>query len=90
MEDNASRISAGSQNVQVSRVASVIRLPHYTIKLGSFGLGTSTSNYTLQNQSLPLAVEFVAARGCNGLILDLVTKWYQIGVMPKARTGAVV
>ncbi|KAK7413375.1 hypothetical protein QQX98_007752 [Neonectria punicea] len=72
------------------RFASVAGLPDYAITLGSFNLGETTfSNSTLQNQSLPLAVDIMAAKGCDFMILNLVEELYRKGIVRKVKTGPV-
>lgn len=86
-----SETSTSTQNVGLNRLASVAGFPDYAITLGSFDMGLETfSNSTLQNQSLPLAVDIMAAPGCDGLILGLVEELYNLGIVPEVRTGKLV
>ncbi|KAF5003629.1 hypothetical protein FDECE_9835 [Fusarium decemcellulare] len=74
-------------SVSPGRLASVAGLPDYAITLGSFDRGEATfSNSTLKTQKLPLAVDIVAARGCDCMILDIVEKLNREGVIKKVNT----
>ncbi|KAF4971550.1 hypothetical protein FZEAL_9834 [Fusarium zealandicum] len=73
------------------RLASVSGFPDHTITLESFDLGENTlSNSTLQNQSLPLSVNIMAAKGCDFTLLDIAEKLYEEGAIKKVRTGSIV
>ncbi|RSL64801.1 hypothetical protein CEP54_004627 [Fusarium duplospermum] len=78
-------------SVSPGRLASVAGLPDYAITLGSFDLGgVNFSNSTLKNQSLPLAVDIMAAKGCDFVILDIVEALYKEGVIRTVKTGQIV
>ncbi|KAM5341166.1 hypothetical protein ACJ41O_015275 [Fusarium nematophilum] len=82
--------SAPPSLVYPGRVASLAGLPDYAITLGSFDLGEQTlSDSTLKNQSLPLAVDIMAARGCDFMILNLAEELYRKGAIRKVKTGAI-
>lgn len=73
------------------RLASVADLPDYALTLGSFNLGdVKFSESTLKNQSLPLAVDIMAAKGCDVMILNLVEELYRVGAIRTAKTGVTV
>ncbi|KAK2594658.1 hypothetical protein QQS21_007634 [Conoideocrella luteorostrata] len=77
--------------VYVGRLASIADLPDYTVPLGSFDLGELTSSKsTLRNQSLPLAVNLVAAKGCDLMLLDLIHKLYRRGAIRGAGVGSII
>ncbi|KID65350.1 glutamyl-tRNA(Gln) amidotransferase, subunit A, partial [Metarhizium hybridum] len=77
--------------VSPGRLASVADLPDYALTLGSFDLGNLTfSESTLKNQSLPLAVDIMAAKGCDVMILNLVEELYRVGAIRTAKTGVIV
>ncbi|KAJ4181844.1 hypothetical protein NW755_010843 [Fusarium falciforme] len=78
-------------SVSPGRLASLAGLPDYAITLGSFDLGgVNFSNSTLKNQSLPLAVDIMAAKGCDFVILDIVEALYKEGTIRTVKTGPVV
>ncbi|KAK9438002.1 glutamyl-tRNA(Gln) amidotransferase [Metarhizium brunneum] len=77
--------------VSPGRLASVADLPDYAFTLGSFNLGdVNFSESTLKNQSLPLAVDIMAAKGCDVMILNLVEELYRVGAIRTAKTGLTV
>ncbi|KAJ4251864.1 hypothetical protein NW762_011161 [Fusarium torreyae] len=77
-----------SDPVSVSRFASVAGIPDYAVTLGSFSLGAQGfSNSTLQNQTLPVAVDIMAARGCDFVILDIVEALHKQGIVKTTKTG---
>ncbi|KAF5120173.1 Glutamyl-tRNA(Gln) amidotransferase subunit A [Metarhizium anisopliae] len=77
--------------VSPGRLASVADLPDYALTLGSFNLGdVNFSESTLKNQSLPLAVDIMAAKGCDVMILNLVEELYRVGAIRTAKTGVTV
>ncbi|KAL6362463.1 hypothetical protein LRP88_03745 [Fusarium phalaenopsidis] len=78
-------------SVSPGRLASLAGLPDYAITLGSFDLGgVNFSNSTMKNQSLPLAVDIMAAKGCDFVILDIVEALYKEGTIRTVKTGTVV
>lgn len=78
-------------SVSPGRLASLAGLPDYAITLGSFDLGgVNFSNSTLKNQSLPLAVDIMAAKGCDFVILDIVEALYKEGAIRTVKTGPIV
>lgn len=78
-------------SVSPGRLASLAGLPDYAITLGSFDLGgVNFSNSTLKNQSLPLAVDIMAAKGCDFVILDIVEALYKEGAVRTVKTGTIV
>lgn len=77
--------------VAIDRLASVADLPDYALTLGSFNLGDVTfSNSTLKDQSLPLGVDVVAAKGCDFMITSLLKELHQMKAIPVAKTGQFV
>ncbi|KAM0418629.1 hypothetical protein ACHAPT_012432 [Fusarium lateritium] len=83
--------SDDDDSVSPGRLASLAGLPDYAITLGSFDLGgVNFSNSTLKNQSLPLAVDIMAAKGCDFVILDIVEALHKEGAIRTVRTGPIV
>lgn len=79
-----------NNTVYPGRLASLAGLPDYAITLGSFDVGEATlSNSTMKNQSLPLAVDIMAAKGCDFVILDIVEALSKEGVIRTVKAGSV-
>ena len=82
--------TAAPDIVSPGRPASIAGLPDFALTIGSFDLGEVTySSATMKNQSLPLAVDIMAARSCDFMLFNLIEKLDQEGVIRKVKTGPV-
>ena len=54
------------------------------------GQASYNSTITLQSEMLPVAVDIMAAKGCDGMIFELAEKLLAAGVIGVPKTGATV
>lgn len=45
------------------------------------------SKITKTTEHLPVTVDLMAARGCDGALFDIITGMYEKGMLPKVKTG---
>jgi len=51
------------------------------------GQATYFSNITLHNESLPVTVDFIAAKNCDGMIFQLVEDLRAAGILKATQAG---
>ena len=79
------------QPTNPGRFTSLAGLPDYVVTIGTVNYGESSfSNSSLTDQSLPISVNIVAARGCDFMILNLVNNLFDQGVIKQVKAGTSV
>lgn len=79
------------QPTNPGRFTSVAGLPDYVVTIGTVNYGeASFSNSSLTDQSLPISVNIVAARGCDFMILNLVNDLFDQGIIKQIKAGSSV
>ena len=54
------------------------------------GQGTYFSNITLHTEHLPVTIDFLAAKGCDGMIFKLVEDLMAAGIVNTSQTGRTI
>ncbi|KAH7309124.1 amidase signature domain-containing protein [Stachybotrys elegans] len=67
-------------------LASTAGCPQIGIPIGQV---TYYSYISLQEETMPISVDLVAARGCDGLLLDILNRLTELGVSKTVKTGKV-
>jgi hypothetical protein len=58
--------------------------PDYVVPIGE---APYNSSITQHEEFLPVAVDFMAAKGCDGMLLELITALYEKGILKKVKAG---
>jgi hypothetical protein len=58
--------------------------PDYVVPIGEASYNSTITGHV---EYLPVAVDFMAAKGCDGMILELIKGLYEVGILKKARVG---
>lgn len=54
------------------------------------GQAAYNSSITLQTEYLPVAVDIVAAKGCDGMVFELVERLQRAGIVREVGTGSTL
>lgn len=54
------------------------------------GQAPYNSTVTLQTEYLPVAIDFMVAKGCDGMVFDLVEKLVEAGIVKVPGVGSVM
>ncbi|KAI9726019.1 MAG: hypothetical protein M1834_009430 [Cirrosporium novae-zelandiae] len=68
----------------ISRVSNFAEVPDFVVPIGET---TYTSTITSHNETLPITINFVAAKGCDGMIFSLVQKMVKEGLVMEVGVG---
>lgn len=71
----------------VSRVSNFAEVPDMVFPIGQ---AAYNSTITGQIEYLPVAVDILAAKGCDGMILELAEKLYEAGILRQPGVGSVL
>lgn len=74
----------GGQTVPSNYLASMSGCPQVGIPIGQV---TYKSYISLQEEVMPINVDLVAAKGCDGLLLKIVERLQEIGIAKTVKTG---
>ncbi|KAF5022967.1 hypothetical protein F66182_4979 [Fusarium sp. NRRL 66182] len=87
-KDASKSDSTSTDPVPPARFASVAGVPDYAVTLGTFDMGDKGySNSSHQIETVPLAVNIMAGRGCDFVILDIVEELHRKGIVKTVKTG---
>ncbi|KAI5802996.1 amidase signature domain-containing protein [Geopyxis carbonaria] len=76
--------------VSTQRFASIAGLPDYVLTLASYNGPETFSNKSMTTQDIPYGIGIVAARGCDFVILDVVEKLTEMGVVRSVKAGSKI
>ncbi|RDW64697.1 putative glutamyl-tRNA amidotransferase subunit A [Coleophoma cylindrospora] len=71
----------------VSRISNFAEVPDMVVPIGQ---AAYNSTITLQSEYLPVAVDILAAKGCDGMIFSLVEKLQSAGIVKAVGTGSTM
>ncbi|KAJ6785670.1 hypothetical protein PWT90_00963 [Aphanocladium album] len=67
-----------------SRISVMAEVPDIVIPIGEIEYESKVTNHT---EVLPVTVDLMAAKGCDGMLFSLVRKMYEAGMIAKVKTG---
>lgn len=67
-----------------SRISVVAEVPDMVIPIGEIGYESSVTNHT---EYLPVTVDLMAAKGCDGMLFALVRSLHEAGIISEVKTG---
>lgn len=70
-----------------SRISPFAEVPDFVIPIGS---AAYNSTITLHTEFLPVTVDILAAKGCDGLIFNLVRDLQAAGIVNVSQTGQTI
>lgn len=89
-------VSAVSRTLQKSQISSSpVSLPtlsptlYENINHCAVGQASYNSTITMQGEMLPVSVDIIAAKGCDGMIFALAKELLDIGILKIPTTGSV-
>ena len=68
----------------ISRVSGFSEAPDFVVPIGE---APYNSTITQHVEYLPVAVNFMAAKGCDGMLFELIADLYEVGILKKALAG---
>ncbi|KAG0650464.1 Scytalone deHydratase Arp1 [Hyphodiscus hymeniophilus] len=70
----------------ISRVSNFAEVPDMVFPIGQ---ASYQSTITLQSEMLPVAVDIMVAKGCDGMVFDLAEKLLAAGILGVPKTGSL-
>ncbi|KAM0668018.1 hypothetical protein ACQRIT_000516 [Beauveria bassiana] len=67
-----------------SRISVMAEIPDIVIPIGQVEYVSKVTNHT---EYLPVTVDLMAAKGCDGMLFSLVRKMYEVGMISKVKPG---
>ena len=71
--------------ISTGRLSGFAQEPDFVFTIGQ---AAYNSTITLQEEMLPVAVNIVAAKGCDGIIFDLANQLVKAGILKVPKTGS--
>ncbi|KAK8149027.1 hypothetical protein G3M48_008390 [Beauveria asiatica] len=67
-----------------SRISVMAEIPDIVIPIGEVEYQSKVTNHT---ENMPVTVDLMAAKGCDGMLFSLVRKMYEVGMISKVKPG---
>ena len=70
-----------------SRISPFAEVPDFVVPVGQ---ATYNSTITLHEEELPITIDFLAAKGCDGMIFQLVEELRKAGIVSVVQAGQTI
>ena len=69
------------------RIGSFAEVPDFVVPIGQ---ATYNSTITVHEEELPITVDFVAAKGCDGMLFQLIQQLQTVGIINAVQAGQTI
>ena len=69
------------------RIGSLAEVPDFVVPIGQ---ATYNSTITLHEEELPITIDILAARGCDGMLFQLIQQLQTAGIINAVQAGQTI